>query len=73
MEAISLVPDRSQLQEHATPLYSCHGVSYTDIFLDQISFERDFREKAVTNHKKLIDDTASLDRNCLSLTKEKVC
>ena len=26
----------------------------------------------MTNHKKLIDFTASLDRNCLSFTKEKV-
>ena len=26
----------------------------------------------VTNHKTLVDVTASLDRNCLSFTKEKV-
>ena len=26
----------------------------------------------MTNHKKLFDVTASLDRNCLSFTKEKV-
>ena len=26
----------------------------------------------MANHKKLIDVTASLDRNCVSFTKEKV-
>ena len=27
----------------------------------------------MTNDKKIIDVTASLDRDCLSFTKEKVC
>ena len=44
----------------------------TDLFLDRIYFEWDSRGRAITNHKTLIDVTASLDRNCLSFTKEKV-
>ena len=46
--------------------------SYTDLFLDRISSELDSHGSAMTNHKTLIDVTASLDRNCLSFTKEKV-
>ena len=46
--------------------------SYTDLFLDRIFLEWDSHGNAMTNHKKLIDVTASLDRNCLSVTKEKV-
>ena len=46
--------------------------SYTDLFLDRIYFERDSRGSAITNHKTLNDVTVSLDRNCLSFTKEKV-
>ena len=46
--------------------------SETDLFLDRIYFEWDSRGSAMTNHKKRIDVTASLDRNCLSFTKEKV-
>ena len=40
-------------------------------FLDRISQEWDSRGSDMTNHKKLIDITASLDRNFLSFTKEK--
>ena len=58
--------------EHATPLYFCHGVFIDRFFLDRISQEWDSRGSAMSNHKKLIDDTASLDRNCLSFTKENV-
>ena len=46
--------------------------SYTNLFLDRISLEWDSYGSAITNHNKLIDVTASLDRNCLSFTKEKV-
>ena len=45
--------------------------SYADLFLERISLEWDFRGSAMTNHKKLIDVTASLDRSYLSFTKEK--
>ena len=45
--------------------------SNTNLFLDRISL--DSRGSAMTNHKKPIDVTASLDRNCLSqFTKETV-
>ena len=50
-------------QEHATPLYFCHGV-----FIDRFIFRPTLNE----THKTLLDVTALLDRNCLSLTKEKV-
>ena len=47
--------------------------SNTNLFLDRISLEWDSRGIAMTNHKKPIDVTASLDRNCLSqFTKETV-
>ena len=46
--------------------------SQTDLFLDRISLEWDSRGSGMTSHKKLIDVTASLDRNGLSFTKEKV-
>ena len=46
--------------------------SETDLFLDRISSELDSRGSAMTNHKTIIEVTASLDRNCLSFTKEKV-
>ena len=46
--------------------------SQTDLFLDRIYFEWDSRDSTITNYKTLIDATASLDRNCLSLTIEKV-
>ena len=53
-----------------------HSNSYHDVvidlFLDGIFLEWDFRGGAMANHKKLIDVTASLDRNCVSFTKEKV-
>ena len=45
---------------------------HSDLFLDRNSLEWDSHGSAMTNHKKLIDVTASLDRNCLSFTKEKV-
>ena len=45
---------------------------WNDLFLGRIHFEWDSRGSAITSHKTLIDVTASLDRNCLSLTKEKV-
>ena len=53
------------------------GACNSTIFLSRrfhgpISLEWDFRGNATTNHKKLIDVTALLDRNCLSFTKEKV-
>ena len=46
--------------------------SWTDLFLDPIYIEWDSRGSAKTKHKTLIDVTESLDRNCLSLTEEKV-
>ena len=58
--------------EHATPLFSCHCVFIDRFILDQISLEWDSHESALTNHKKLIDVTASLDQSCLSFTKEKL-
>ena len=44
----------------------------TDLFLDRVYFEWDSCGSAITNHKTLIDVTASLEQNCLSFTKEKV-
>ena len=41
--------------------------SQTDLFLDRISLEQTSRGSAMTNHKKLIDVTASLERNYLYL------
>jgi len=38
----------------------------------RISLELDSRGSAMTNHNKLIDVTASMVRNYLSFTKEKV-
>ena len=46
--------------------------SLTDLLLEQISLEWDSRGSAMTNHKKLNDVTASLDRNCVTFTKENV-
>ena len=43
--------------------------SLTDLFLDRISLESD---SSGTGDKKLIYVTASLDRNCLSFTKEQL-
>ena len=57
------------MQPHYIPVMA---FSYTDLFLDRISLELDFHGSAMANHKTLIDVTASLDRNCLSFTKEKV-
>ena len=57
------------MQLHRIPVTA---FSWTDLFLDRISLERDSRVSEMTNHKKLIDVTASLDRNCLSFTKENV-
>ena len=57
------------MQLHYIPVTA---FSSTDLFLDRISSELDSRGSAMTNHKILIDVTASLDRNCLSFTKEKV-
>ena len=51
---------------------SVTAFSYTDLFLELISLEWDSRGSAMTNRKKVIDVTASLDRSCLSFTKEKV-
>ena len=45
--------------------------SSTDLFLDRLSSQLDSRGSAMTNHKTLIDVTASLDRNCLSFTKKR--
>ena len=57
------------MQLHYVPVTA---FSWTDLFLDRICSELDSRGSAMTNHKTLIDVTASLDRNCLSFTKEKV-
>ena len=51
---------------------SVTAFSKTNLFLDRIYFEWDTRGSAITNHKTLTDVTVSLDRNCLSFTKEKV-
>ena len=50
---------------------SVTAFSWTDLFLNRIYFEWDSRGSAITNHKTLIDVTALLDRNCLSLHKRK--
>ena len=43
---------------------NCRWESETkDLFLDQISLKEDSRGSAMTNHKKLVDVTASLIRN----------
>ena len=57
------------MQLHYNPVTT---FSYTDLFLDRIYLERDSRGSAITNHKTLIYVNASLDRDCLSFTKEKV-
>ena len=62
-------PMSRSMQLHYIPVTA---FSYTDLFLDRISSELDSHGSAMTNHKTLIDVTASLDRNCLSFTKEKV-
>ena len=64
-------------QEHMSRSMELHfipvtAISKTDLFLDIISSELDSHTSGMTNHKTLIDVTASLDRNCLSFTKEKV-
>ena len=51
------------MQLHYIPVMA---FSWTNLFLDRISLQWDSRGSAKTNHKKLIDATASLDRNCLS-------
>ena len=45
-----------------------------DLFLDRISLEWDSRGSGMTpiTRNLIIDLNASLDRNCLSLTKEKM-
>ena len=60
-------PLSRSIQLHYIPVA---GFSETDLFLDRISSELDSHGSAMTNHKKLIDATASLDRNCLSFTME---
>ena len=44
----------------------------TGWFLDRISLEWDYRGSIMTNQEKLIDVTASLDRNCLSSKENKL-
>ena len=53
-------------------VYSCHGVFTERFIFRSISLEWDPRGSPMTNHKKLVDFTASLGRNCLSFAKEKV-
>ena len=62
-------PMIKSMQLHYIPFTTS---SEKDLFLDPISLEWDSRRSAMTNPKKLIDVTASLDRSCLSYTKEKV-
>ena len=57
------------MQLHYIPVTA---FSETDSFLDRDSSELDSHGSAITNHKTLIDVTATLDRNCLSFTKEKL-
>ena len=52
---------------------SVTAFSKTDLFLDRITLELNSRGSAMTNHKKLIDVTVSLERNCLYVRKQKVC
>ena len=56
-------------QLHYTPVTA---FTKSNLFLDRISLEWDPRGSAMTNQKKIIDVTASLDRNCPSFTKETV-
>mgnify|MGYP007058648762 CR=1 FL=1 len=51
-----------------------HYIPFTAFFRERfrISSGLDSHGSAMTNHKTLIDVTASLDRNYLSLKKEKV-
>ena len=56
------------MQLHDIPV---PAFSLTDLLPDLISLEWDSRGTVMTNHKKLIDVTASLDQNCLSFTKRK--
>jgi len=53
------------------PYIPVTALSLTDLLLDRISFEWDSRGSTTPNHKKIIDVTASLDRNCLSFSKER--
>jgi len=60
---------RRIMQLHYIPVMA---FSLTDLLQEQISLEWDSRGSTMTNHKKLNDVTASLDRNCVAFTKEKV-
>ena len=62
-------PISRSMQLHYIPVTA---FSYTDLSLDRTTPEWDSRGSAMTNHKKLTDVTASLDRNCLSFSKEKM-
>ena len=62
-------PMSRTMQLHYLPVAK---FSWTDSLLDRISLEWDSRGSAMTNHNQLNDDTASLDRNCPTFTKEKV-
>ena len=55
------------MQLHYIPVTA---FSSYDLFLDRISSELDSNGSSMTNQKMLIDVTVSLDRNCLSFTKE---
>ena len=54
------------VQLHYIPVTAFSGVH---LFLDWISLEWDSRESVMTNYKKLVNVTASLDRNYLSFKK----
>ena len=57
------------MQLHYIPVTA---FSSTDLFLSWVSLEWDSRGSTMANHNKVIDVIASLDRNWLSFTKEKV-
>ena len=57
---------------HTHNIFQQEPMSRSMQFLDWIYIEWDSRGSAITNHKTLIDVTASLERNCLSFTKEMV-
>ena len=60
-----------QLKSRSMHYIPVTAVSWTDLFLDRISLDWESRGSAMTNHKKLICVTASLDRNRLSFTQKK--
>jgi len=68
VKVLSQEPMSRSMQLHYIPVTA---FSF-ELFLDRIYLEWHSHGSAIINHKTLIDVTASLDRNGLSFTEEKV-